>query len=37
MDNYLEISRERERIEAGQETGSRASEITELTEEVSMY
>jgi hypothetical protein len=35
MDNYLEISRER--IQAGQEMGSRAGEITEMTEEVSTY
>jgi hypothetical protein len=37
MDSYLETLRERERIEAEQETGSRAGEITEMTEEVSTY
>jgi hypothetical protein len=37
MDNYLETSRERERIQAGQEMGSRAGEVTEMTEEVSTY
>jgi hypothetical protein len=37
MENYLETSRERERIQAGQETGSRAGETTKMTEEVSTY
>jgi hypothetical protein len=37
MDNYMETSHERERIQAGEETGSRVGEITEMTEEVRMY
>jgi hypothetical protein len=37
MENYLETSRERERIQAGQETSSRADKIIEMTEEVSTY
>jgi hypothetical protein len=37
VENYLEISRERERIQAGQEMGSRAGEVTEMIEEVSTY
>jgi hypothetical protein len=35
MDSYLEISHERERLQAGD--GSRAREVTEMIEEVSMY
>jgi hypothetical protein len=36
-DKYLETSRERERIQAGQEIGTQAGEVTEMTEEVGTY